>query len=102
MALAGLWEHWENQDDKKIIESCTILTIEATDLVATLHNRMPVILEPGDFERWLDPEEHNTKILRNLMHPVVPGILSMYPVVRYVNKAGNEGKECLKPSKVDK
>ena len=57
MAFAGLWEHWEDKEGKGTIESCTILTTEAADPVAVLHDRMPVILEPENFDLWLNPQE---------------------------------------------
>src|SRR3989449_488160 len=53
-AIAGLWEHWEGQDGQ-VIESCTLLTTEPNDLLAPVHNRMPVILDPKDYAQWLDP-----------------------------------------------
>jgi putative SOS response-associated peptidase YedK len=98
MTFAGLWEHWEDKEGKEFIESCTILTTDAAEPVARLHDRMPVILEPGDFDLWLDPQEQNLEQLRNLMHPTEQGVLSMHPVSRYVNKAGNVGEKCLEPA----
>jgi len=98
MTFAGLWEHWEDKEGKELIESCSILTTDAAEPVARLHDRMPVILEPGDFDLWLDPQEQNLEQLRDLMHPTDQGVLSMHPVSRYVNKAGNEGEKCLEPA----
>lgn len=95
MALAGLWEHWEDEEGKTVIESCAVLTTEANEEVARLHNRMPVILEPGDFDLWLDPDEHRPERLRPLLYPAPAGTLTMYPVSSYVNKATNEGKRCV-------
>ena len=63
--------------------------------MASLHDRMPVILEPEDFSLWLDPQEPQVERLRDLLRPAAPGILSLYPVSKYVNKAGNEGKKCV-------
>ncbi len=99
LALAGLWEHWEDKQGAEVVESCTILTTEASDPVASLHDRMPVILEPEDFSLWLDPQEPQVERLRELLRPAAPGILSLYPVSKYVNKAGNEGKKCVAFSK---
>lgn len=101
LAFAGLWEHWQDKEGKEIIESCTILTTEASQPVSRLHDRMPVILEPEDFDLWLDPDQHDIKKLRDLMHPPAAAILSMHPVSRYVNKPGNEGKECIKPAEIN-
>jgi len=97
MALAGLWEHWESKEGNEVIESCTILTTEASEPVATLHDRMPVILETEDFAAWLDPDEHRVERLRELLQPAAPGVLEMYSVSSYVNKAGNEGERCIEP-----
>jgi putative SOS response-associated peptidase YedK len=52
-AFAGLWERWGSDQDR--LESCTILTTSANELVGALHDRMPVILGPADYDRWLDP-----------------------------------------------
>lgn len=97
IAFAGLWEHWEEKEGKEVIDSCTILTTEASEPVANLHDRMPVILEPEDFDQWLDPHEQDVDHLRKLLRPAPPGILSMYPVSKYVNKATHEGQECVEP-----
>jgi putative SOS response-associated peptidase YedK len=52
-AFAGLWERWKDPAGK-VIESCTILTTEDNALLKDIHDRMPVILQPGDYDRWLD------------------------------------------------
>jgi putative SOS response-associated peptidase YedK len=98
LAFAGLWEHWEGEEGKTVIESCTILTTSASEPVARLHERMPVILEPEEFDSWLDPEEKRVERLRELLQPAAPGVLEMHPVSTYVNKAGNEGEKCLEPA----
>ncbi|MCZ6603891.1 MAG: SOS response-associated peptidase, partial [Alphaproteobacteria bacterium] len=54
-AFAGLWEHWTDGQGSKL-ETCTIVTCPANDLVAPIHPRMPVILGPQDHAQWLDPE----------------------------------------------
>lgn len=53
MALAGLWERWEKPDGE-LLHTATILTVEANLLVGQFHERMPVILSPGDYDLWLD------------------------------------------------
>ena len=95
LALAGLWEHWEGEEGKTVIESCTILTTAASEPVARLHDRMPVILEPEDFDLWLDPGEQRVDRLRGMLEPAAPGVLGMVPVSAYVNKATNEGERCI-------
>src|SRR5215472_9933854 len=53
-ALAGLWARWVSRDGE-VVESCTVLTTDAKGVVADLHDRMPVVLEPGFYGAWLDP-----------------------------------------------
>lgn len=99
MAFAGLWERWHDEETSRDIESCTILTTEANELVGRLHNRMPVILEPDTFVLWLDPEEQKGDVLKALLHPADSETLTMYPVSTFVNKSTNEGKRCIEPVK---
>lgn len=56
-AFAGLWESWQpkTRADAVPLETFTILTTEPNELMAPVHNRMPVIVEPKDYDRWLDP-----------------------------------------------
>ena len=56
-ALAGFWDHWEGKWEGKhmILDSCTILTTEPNKLVGTIYNRMPVVIDANDYERWLNP-----------------------------------------------
>ncbi len=98
MAFAGLWERWQNpRDEKEIIESCTILTSGTNDLLKPIHERMPVIIGPKDFDLWLDPDMHEPARLSDLLAPFDPAELTYYPVSNYVNKAGQEGPQCIEP-----
>ena len=56
-AFAGLWETWKDKETSKSIETYTIITTDPNELMQSLHNRMPVILDPKDYERWLAPAE---------------------------------------------
>ena len=55
IGFAGLWEGWRDPASGEAVESCTIITCAPNELVAELHDRMPVILDPADYDRWLDP-----------------------------------------------
>ena len=99
LAFAGLWEGWDEKDGKSVIESCTILTTESSEPVASLHDRMPVILKSSEFDLWLDPEEKGVDLLKPILYPIDPGTLTMYPVSTYVNKATNEGERCIEQAK---
>jgi putative SOS response-associated peptidase YedK len=92
-AFAGLWERWK-QPDGQVLRSCTIITCPPNELVAPVHDRMPVILDPGDFERWLDPEAANG---RELLKPCPAEWLEAVPVSARVNSPHNDDPECIAP-----
>jgi putative SOS response-associated peptidase YedK len=56
MAFAGLWDGWKDPANGQWLQSYTIITTEANELMAPVHDRMPVILHPRDFDRWLNRE----------------------------------------------
>ncbi|MDX1624575.1 MAG: SOS response-associated peptidase [Gemmatimonadota bacterium] len=95
-AFAGLWERWSGPGGEEV-ESCTIVTTEANDLVAGFHDRMPVILRPGDYEAWLDPEERDPEELSRLLAPFPSELLEVRPVGRVVNDPSNDRPECVEP-----
>jgi putative SOS response-associated peptidase YedK len=93
-ALAGLWSRWEAAGAAPL-ESFTILTAPPSELVRPLHDRMPVILPPELWEDWLrstTPEE-----LLPLLRPWEGSELEAVAANPYVNRAGNEGPQCLGP-----
>jgi putative SOS response-associated peptidase YedK len=94
--FAGLWESWDGPQGP--VESCTILTTSPNEVMRPIHNRMPVVLSRPDYGRWLDPEASATA-LAGLMEPCPAGLLEAYPVSRYVNRAANDGPECVAPAK---
>jgi putative SOS response-associated peptidase YedK len=91
--FAGLWERWRSPEGAPL-ETCTIVTTDANDLMRPIHDRMPVILKPGDFERWLDPEADPGEALQALLRPYADGDLVATPVGTRVNNARNDGPEC--------
>ena len=95
LALAGLWEGWKGPDG--LIESCTILTTAANDLIAQIHDRMPVILPPEVYDLWLDPAMTDTAKLQPLFSPDVEESLEMVPVSTAVNSPRHEGEDCVEP-----
>lgn len=99
--LAGLWESWQNKDepDSQPVETCTILTTTANDIMAPLHDRMPVILEQPDLDFWLDNQFEDRQQLEKLLVPYAADELQAYPVDTLVNKAANDQPECIKPVK---
>jgi putative SOS response-associated peptidase YedK len=90
-AFAGLWERWR-QPDGQILRSCTIATCPPNELVAEVHNRMPVILAAEDHDRWLDPAAGAG---RALLRPCPADWLEALPVSPRVNSPANDDPECL-------
>ncbi len=95
-AFAGLWEQWEGPDGA--VASCTLLTTGANDLVAPIHDRMPVILSPGDFGSWLDPDVRDPAALLPLLKPFPPGAMAAFPVRTLVNNPSADDPRCIEPA----
>ncbi len=95
-AFAGLWERWKGHDDD-VIDSCTLLTTQPNDLLRQVHNRMPVILQPRDYDLWLDPEVQKPELLQPLLLPYPPEEMDAYPISRYVNSPDNDTPKCIEP-----
>jgi putative SOS response-associated peptidase YedK len=66
MAFAGLWDRWESPEGDRV-ESCTILTQDANELVRPLHDRMPVVVAATDYDRWLDRRIEDPMILKSVL-----------------------------------
>jgi putative SOS response-associated peptidase YedK len=95
-AFAGLWERWEGADTG-VIESCTLLTTQPNELMLPLHNRMPVILQPKDYDLWLDPEMQKVESLQPLLQPYPSQEMAAYAVSRWVNSPDNDDPRCILP-----
>ena len=124
-AFAGLWETWEGADHSALervprdsngqnafetvetrrherqtsvrhaLESCTILTTAANDLVRPIHDRMPVIVGQNDYDRWLDPRVETPEALAALLTPLAADVLQAYPVSAEVNRPTSDGPQCV-------
>ncbi|MEL6263499.1 MAG: SOS response-associated peptidase [Cyanobacteria bacterium J06626_6] len=94
--MAGLWEIWESGDGS-YLESCTILTTEPNDLMKSIHNRMPVIVPPQDYDQWLEPGDRSREALQSLLRPYDSEAMSAYPVSTTVNNPRNELAACIEP-----
>jgi len=87
-ALAGLYEAWSSPEG--LLHTCTVLTTDANALMQAIHNRMPVIVAPADYRRWLDPGNTTAAGLSELLVPFPPEHMLVYPVNSRVNNARNE------------
>lgn len=94
-AFAGLWEHWQNAAGDEI-ESCTIVTTDPNDLMQSIHDRMPVILHPQDYDRWLDPATESSRLLE-LLRPFEANEMQHYPVSLEVNNPRHDSPNCIQP-----
>jgi putative SOS response-associated peptidase YedK len=99
MAFAGLWDRWRPRDqpDAEPIRSCVIITTEANDLVAPIHDRMPAVLPRSAWVTWLDPDNDDLAVLGGLLRPAPPGDFEAYRVSTRVNGVANEGPELIEP-----
>jgi putative SOS response-associated peptidase YedK len=93
-AFAGLWESWDRHGGGEI-QSCTILTTDANDLVSEIHHRMPVILPQEDYELWLDSTLREPDQLLPLLAPYPTNDMEAYPVSRRVNNPSNNEPGCV-------
>jgi putative SOS response-associated peptidase YedK len=94
-AFAGLWERWNGPEGS--VESCTLLTTQPNELMRPLHNRMPVILEPKDYDLWIDPGIRQTDLLLPLLYPYPAEQMAAFPVSRRVNNPDNDDPQCIVP-----
>ena len=95
-AFAGLWESRANPDGSKL-ETCTILTAEANELIRPLHHRMAVILAPENYDVWLSPQEVETAALMSLLSPHPAEKMRAYEVSRQVNHPANDSPSVIAP-----
>jgi putative SOS response-associated peptidase YedK len=102
LAMAGLYEIWrdptrEEDDPDRFRWTCTVLTTMAEDAVGRIHDRMPLLVEPGRYAAWLDPQPSDPQDLKQLLVPAAPGRLEAYPVSTEVNNVRNNGADLLDP-----
>jgi putative SOS response-associated peptidase YedK len=95
-AFAGLWEVWQPPDGS-VVKSCTIITTEPNSLLASIHNRMPVILPPQAYDAWLTPGELPTADALSLLQPYDPAQMKAMPVSSRVNSPAVDAPELVLP-----
>ena len=88
MGFAGLWEYWEGPHNR--FESCTIITTTANEIMQPVHDRMPVIIAPDNYQEWLTTGNDS------LLAPFA-GKMTCYAVATYVNNPRNDGKDLIEP-----
>ncbi len=92
-AFAGLWERWKDPSGQWI-RSCSILTTTSNALTSAVHDRMPVILDKGDYDLWLDPGMTKGENVTALLKPYDARLMRLYPVSNRVNQVQNDDADC--------
>src|SRR5690349_9739712 len=93
-AMAGIHERWKSPAGE-CVETCSVVTTRPNALLAPIHNRMPVIVAPEDWELWLDPKIQAREPLEHLFLPFPAEALAADPVSRRVNDVSNDDADCL-------
>jgi putative SOS response-associated peptidase YedK len=96
LVFAGLWDRWQDPVDHTVIESCAVLTTTANRMLGRIHDRMPVILDPEDAARWLDPDISAEDAI-SLMRPFDADRMIETALDPYLNSTRHEGPQCLTP-----
>jgi len=98
MAFAGLWEFWKSPEGP--VESCTICTTEANEMMGELHDRMPVILPHKAIDHWLDPRVNDPDELKPMLAKFPGDEMQAWPVGKAVGNVRNQGPELIEPVSV--
>ena len=94
-AFAGIWDRCRLDGVDLPHVSCAILTTAANDLTRPIHERMPVIVRPGDYESWLDLEIRDREALDAILRPYPDRLMDAWPVSTYVNSPVNDSQRCI-------
>lgn len=92
--IAGLWENWRHPRSDEWIRTFTIITVPANELVAQIHDRMPLILPKAAYERWLSSEPDPN----DLLAPFPAKLMVMWPVSTRINRPENDDASLLDPA----
>jgi putative SOS response-associated peptidase YedK len=92
--MAGLLAAWKSPEGQDLVTAC-VITTAANELMAPIHDRMPVLLAPVQFDAWLDPACRDVTALSQWLQPAAPEGMLARPVGSRVSNARNEGPELL-------
>lgn len=93
--FAGLWEEWTDKQTGEILETCTIITTEANAVLEPVHDRMPVILKPENYDQWLDAKEKNVELLQDFLVPYPAEEMASHAVSKAVNAPVYDAPELI-------
>jgi putative SOS response-associated peptidase YedK len=103
LAFAGLWEIWrdpdvvDDDDPGAWLRTCAIVTTNANDLLAPVHDRMPVVLDERDWDQWLDPRNDDVASLAELLRPAPNDVFEVFEVSSRVSRPENNDPSLLEP-----
>lgn len=92
-AFAGLWERWEQGEIG--FDSCTVIVTKANELMRPIHHRMPIIVDPKDYDRWLDPRVRDDTQLMECLKSAPSERLTAFPISNYVNSPRHDDARCI-------
>ena len=95
-AFAGLWDRWKDARGEWV-KTCAILTTTPNAVTSAVHNRMPVILDPDDYDLWLDPGMRDVSATSELLKPYDSRLMRCYPISTRINHVANDDEECSAP-----
>jgi len=95
-AFAGIWDRWRDGSGRTV-ETCSILTTTPNAVTSTVHDRMPVILDPDGYDLWLDPGMKDVSVVSELLKPYDARLMRCYLVSTRVNSVANDDEECSRP-----
>ena len=95
-AMAGLLAAWKSPDGRDIVSAC-VITTTPNEVMAPIHERMPVLLAPGQFDTWLDPAWRNVDALKVWLAPAPAANMAAWPVSSRVSNVRNEGEDLIEP-----
>jgi len=95
-AFAGVWDQWLDASGARIT-TCSILTTAPNAVTYAVHNRMPVILDAGNYDLWLDPGMRNLHAVCDLLMPYDSSQMRSYPVSSRINHVAHDDEECSRP-----
>ena len=92
-AFAGLWDGWKDSSGQWI-KTCSILTTNPIAVTSTVHDRMPVILDPDSYDLWLDPSMSNVQVVSEVLKPYDAAAMRRYAVTSRINRVENDDEDC--------
>jgi len=96
IALGGIWDRWVSPDKQIVIESYSIITVEPNELLAPLHDRMPLMIAPRDYERWLEPGDPQRPPI-DLLRPYDEDLIKIWRVKPDVGNVRNNRPDLIDP-----